>query len=169
MSCGWLRYQERHPWSWCGFPRWWTSLGKVPNIKYRIPLVCTPVVFLVNSVYVKTVQKSPVFISERSLVLDADNYEWAFPLCECPVACSKLCGRVLLWVVVGTAGHWAFQVPINKYLQCSPPTVVLTQVPHPHHFQEWPHWEPLVWKNDQEDQELGDLISVQGTLVLVWP
>ena len=77
-------------------------------------------VFLVNSVYVKTVQKSPVFISERSLVLDADNYEWAFPLCECPVTCSKLCGRVLSWVVVGTAGRPAFQVPTNKYLQRSP-------------------------------------------------
>ena len=87
-------------------------------------------VFLVNSVYVKTVQKSPVFISERSLVLDADNYEWAFPLCECPVACSKLCGRVLSWVVVGTAGRPAFQVPTNKYLQRSPPTLVLTQGPH---------------------------------------
>ena len=95
-------------------------------------------------------QKSPVFISERSLVLDADNYEVAFLPCECPVACSKLCGRVLLWVVVGTAGRPAFQVPTNKYLQRSPPTVVLTQGPHTPPF---PGAAPLGTTGLENDQE----------------
>lgn len=113
-------------------------------------------------------QKSPVFISERSLVLDADNYEVAFLPCECPVACSKLCGRVLLWVVVGTAGRPAFQVPTNKYLQRSPPTVVLTQGPHtppPPISRGGPTGN--YWSGERPGGDPGDLLPGHSSLVLV--
>lgn len=38
-----------------------------------------------------------------------------------------------MWVVVGTAGRLAFQVPTNKYPWYSPPTVMLTEGPYPRH------------------------------------
>lgn len=126
--CGWLEYQERCCWGWCVFPRCWTTLGKVLNIKYSISLICAPLAFLDNSVYVKTMQNSSVFISEREF--GSRCWNGLFTSLNAWWNVLKSCGRALLWVVVGTAGCPG---PHGHIPEHCPPTVVLTEGPHPRH------------------------------------
>lgn len=139
------------PRSWCGFPGWWTSLR---NFKHKVQYPLGLYSSGIPGGMLKLCKNLRVYFRKEFVVSDVDNYEVAFLPCECPVACSKLCGEGSLWVVVGTAGLSAFQVPTNK-CSCSAPHPLWCwhRAPTLPHFQGRPHWELLVWRTTQEGDQ----------------